>query len=1696
MLPIENISEEIVDEVESGFSDSDLLGIKALINDSWYNAHPDRILGSPYMTSGRFGSVTKYKGDIDDVKKIDAPDDFIGNTKILTDPLSSVSFDMNASAELLRPDVEAAVNNAILGATEEVAKIKKRKSKKIDEDALVKPIGEIKSFEETFREINPNITLEEIEVYVWYKSKIGKPLSKYYVALFNPDMFSDDDDMTETYKYEVSDDVIKSWVINGLLFYFDGKLLPAVEYLQGNIYDKKIKLDAEAEQITSLYGADVLENQQIALKTAFQTVYDRRLTIGAGERSLVLLPISKFAKEFMVGTIESNAENRDEGKFRIKQNNKAGADYRKPDILGDLGTSYWKKRLYEEISLVDAFKWWMVNKNPELKEPVSHRDIITYYVEGKNLPAIKNREYMSAKEIADFKAKNEKLKSTTQREGERLFKIFLETELTSKDKVRLESQWNINNNNYLAPDLDKIPIGFRMMKDEKIRQEKRDAVAFTINNGTGILSYDVGVGKTPSAIFSISAFIDAGYCKRPVVCVPNQVYKQFISEIKKFAPHIPVNEAYNLSEEFLENFRDSKGKIVPPEKGTITVMTYEGFENIGFSEKTQDMLVDELYDILNQGGESEKSEKNKASFYERILTIVGKGLAKSIYNIEDFGFDFMCYDEAHKMKKVFTSVKGELEEGDNGKQSRGKNPYVITSGSPSSIALRGFMINQYILKNNGYKNVLMLTATPFTNSPLEIFSMLSMVAYETLQSTDMNNLKTFFDTYVQASTELVINSKLKPQFKQVILGFNNLISLQILIRRFILYKTGDELKIPRPKKYVLPYLKEIENGVTILLSEDKKIETYISMTNKQKAMMDDIINYVETGQQLTIQLDEDETMDVEGDEKPDVKDDEDTKDKTLGIDVDEESLDDAEKIGVRTIKGLNFSRNLALSPYLYPFSGMKDPTYLDYVNTSPKLSYVMGCIRSVREYHLAKNEPISGQVIYMDRGVDYFGLLKEYLVKEVGYKDYEVGIIKSGLPKNGIRSKEYIKNLFNGEVYNEKSKEFEVVSDEKRIKVVIGSSTIKEGINLQKYGTVLYNCFIDWNPTDIQQLEGRIYRQGNKYNAVRIVNPLVIDSADIFIFQKLQEKTSRLNSIWSSDGVTNILKTEEFSPEELKYALIRDPNVIAELKIIEQKAKIDSDLIGYNRQLEQGRKVISLASAIERRFDDLVNELSRYRDLNLTNDKVNDAVKLVQIANEVEKSETDKQGRKIYSDWEARYLKPEELENISPLREKFSKSYWFTDFAVSARDLKKFKTSYLDALKINFDVSDAQASMNQYLDVIKSDIEGLEKQKERVDSPEYKDELLREVIAEKERQKITYVTLEETIRNFNRLNYLLSDVKVPVKAQSAIQLTCPPVESDGTKAIDREGVANLEKCLAKLPQTKDLYYSEAKGYLPERQALHDKIVADLFDKVRCVTNDDPIAIFTGGSPASGKSFFIKKNAQYLNNDSIFHLDADEIRAKLPEYEGWNANATHSETSDIVNQILERLGDGACRYDFIYDGTMNKAKKYFSLIKKVMMMGYKVYIIFMDIPYEEAKRRALERYKRTGRFVPMEVIDDFFTDVNGKSKGQTALDELKPLVDGYVVADGLTGNIIERGGDGIPVNRNKDVYGELFTKVEKEEEGIGFMPSVKPDEKPNLDKSYLEKTIKSLEIALKYSKGEAATTIKKQINSLKIALKYA
>jgi predicted ABC-type ATPase len=1662
-------AEEISDSVDAVEQISDTSTY--LFDGNWFSQHPEKLLGEIKIDTDRYGKeIRVLKGDISVLSKITASDDFDQFEKAL---ISSVSvINKTISESVSDPATEKFVEDIIKKSNTEIGKKAVTKKKKKEEaivgnDDFVEP--KVRSFIKVSEELNKDISLEEMRAYFWHKQNIGQPLSAEWAELVK---FSEDE-RTDAEK-------LKDWVNQGILFYFKGEYLPLPIYVSGDVYEKIGRIvktsennGQDADFIISNYGQDVLDNQILVLNEGFKKVYSKRLIITGNEddNSLVLKPVSRFAKTFMIKETNSMSE------FKWNISKKA-ANSGEIDFYST-NTSTWKMRNFEELSLTNAFVLWMITNRSKIsfKGSISWNDILYYYIEGRYKTCGNN---CNAEQLKKFKENQARIKANSQSEGDRLFLQFLQEELTTNQKVQVETQWNSSFNNYLAPDFNKIPVAFNITENLgaeipfEIKWEKREAVAFLFNEGSGCLAYDVGVGKTISAIMTTEQFIVAGYCKRPFIVVPNQTYRQWLSELKAVVPHRKVNGLFNLGVDYIDEVKDIDGNIKKVDEGSITVMTYEGFSRLGFNEETQSKVMTELYDILNQGGADEMKDKKKATFFEKLEKIIGVGLKGTIVEIEDLGLDYVCYDEAHAMKKVFTSVKSRDAEGES--QKRGKSQYSIQSGTPSDTALKGFMMSNYILQNNNFRNVVLLTATPFTNSPLEVYSMLSLVGYRHIELLGLKNINDFFDNFIDIRSELVINHKLKPEFKQVVKGFNNLPSLQRIILRFFNYKDGDDVGVVRPSKIVIPYTKKLVNGDIVDLDDSEKVTCNITMSAPQQKYMEDVISYVEGKiSDLEAYYSGDESYEDES-----YEDDEDGVVDVESQEMDESGLSEQEKAGVKALKGMNYARNIALSPYLYKFNRLGTPTYKSYIETSPKLQYVVDCIKSVKEYHESKGEPVSGQVIYMDRGLKYFGLIKDYLVNVVGFKPHEVGEITA---KMSVDKKRAVQDAFLGRKYNDKIKDYESISDEARLKVLIGSSSIKEGMNLQKKSTVLYNCFLDWNPTDIVQLQGRIWRQQNEFMYVRIVNPLMIDSMDIFMFQKLEEKTARINSIWSNDG-KSVLKLEEMDTEEIKMSLVRDPKVIASF---EKKIKsstltdkisaikvVNDRLLSYKQALQGiAYNADSLNELISKYAQDSVLESSNISKINwiikfFSTDKMKDKEGALMI------DSYDKRNLYLYNSNELKERYG--TDNISKLDKPY-KPYWVSSLAEYKRLIEKENRDLLQPRGINEDSID-DFILNQELE-----IKNIQAEMSYINSEEFENQRVEEIIRFREENKFEIKPVSQLVKEFEKQNHLLSLLRpksAPKKQTETIDyeyISCELIDEKGERKTDPESIEKLTKCVESLPQTKDLYLDENGDYTEERKAIHRKIIADFKKDIACIKSDDPIAILTGGSPASGKSTFLKSYAPYLLSKELVHVDADEIRAKLPEYEGWNATATHLETKDIVNQLLSDKEVGTpCLHDLIYDGTMNSTKNYLPLIGFLKGLGYKVFIVYMDnVPYSVVKQRMLDRYKKSGRFVPISVIDDFF------SKGKAALDELKSVVDGYMVIDATSKDydVIEEGGMKLPENRE---YSKMNGTANKQVE-------------TDSETQQLIEAIDVLKTLAEFSEGDELNEINEAIETLELLLEF-
>jgi len=1346
--------ESTIEDIEHGNPYS----IEMLSNGKFFELNNTKVLGTIKIAQSMHGKEIRIvEGDISNLDQIKISDNFAQFVKNQDYAVTSVKPSIQEQGQ--DPDNESFIDNIIDESKKTVVRKKEIQAKPIVQQEIDK--SKIQTTEEVYRKLNKKISLEELKAYLWYKDDIGQGFSDEWYKIAGLDGHT---------KFAPS--TVTKWAKDGILCYFKGQLIPKALYLSGDLYEKisrLVKAGANSGQdihpITELVGEDALNRQIEECNRVYEEVYSSRLIITGNKdnNSLILKPIDKICRNTMVKELVDYDEMKWYGS--------------KPKWDKTTGRH---KTVYEELSITDAFCFYLVSESLQLdiKGGVTYLDIIELYIMGKKRHAPKGLDDINK---AKWKVNYLRSKSKSKEEGDKLFLKFLNDQLIPKDRVSLEMYWNRQFNNFVQPDYEKIPVAFNVAREFFgedpfiIKPEKREAVSFLLNEGSGCLAYDVGVGKTMCAIMIAEQFIVAGYCKRPFIVVPNQTYKQWLSEIKNVLPHRHINDFGNLRKKYLKSAStiNDEGEEVANlvQENSITVLTYEGFEMLGFKEQTKSDLMFELYDILNQADDDTiENPKRVGAFRERLEGIVGKGLKGGHLNIEDFGFDFVCYDEAHALKKVFTSAKAEVTK----KGKRGRKEYQMTSGNPSSVGLRGFMLSHYILKNNNYRNVLLLTATPFTNSPLEVFSMLSLVAYKKLKDQKLNNINDFFDNYIDTSTELTINHKYQPQYKQVVKGYNNLPSLQKVIFRFFNYKTGEDVGVVRPNKYVLPYAKKLVDNQIIKLPSDEQVLSYLEPSHHQKMYMDLIIAYAENKidySGMTVLMDH---------ESADADDDVDNSDETPAEVVDIDALDTDGRDKARAIISMNFMRDTALSPYLFKFNNLGTPNYKDFVEQSPKVLYTIKCIETVKKYHEQHGQEVSGQVIYADRGVRFFPLIIEYLVKEIGYKEHEIGMITGEMK---IEQRKIVQDSFLGRKYDEKEKDFVKISDDERIKVLLGSSSIKEGMNLQKKTTCLYNLFIDWNPTDNLQLSGRIWRQGNQYKNVRIINPLMIDSSDVFMFQKLEEKTARINTIWSNDG-RSALRLDEFNPEELKNDLIKDPNVLAQIRILKGKLKIKDD-IQFNEGLSQRLDdYLSAKNSIESETEWLSDKWDQYHQKQ--SKKPTTAEDLLVAIRKLDALKTlkDSEGNPMLSRWESERMSWSERneQSISPHWRPSPDRWRLPGMYINLRLLVKERRDLLSPRGIQDNKDDILESK---LDIETTNKE-LEKEVELLESKDYSETLAREIEADRLKQKIQEKTIEENVIDFEKLNYLLNFKYCNIKA------SIPEPQEDNLKELVEQGLKDLK----------------------------------------------------------------------------------------------------------------------------------------------------------------------------------------------------------------------------------------------------------------------------------------------------------------
>jgi len=764
-----------------------------------------------------------------------------------------------------------------------------------------------------------------------------------------------------------------------------------------------------------------------------------------------------------------------------------------------------------EVPLRELFVEWIQyganNEQLALPPDATRSDVIEYVHKQR----VSSRRGKTEEEKEANKLERMRTETARREAAERLFNQFIRENLSIEDQKRLADVWNRQQNGTVPVDLDKVPVfldGISKTFKEKTFVANKSQIKGTSwlgVQGNGIVAFDVGVGKTITALMSTMNDMQMGRCKKPIVFVPKAVKKNWIAEAGQLFPNVKINDLDNFSD--ISGLKNADGTLNIQE-GSITICTYEALPKIGFKPETVNGELKEAFFEAMSSTEEDDSDRDKAKNKESIMTRVGEATrtGENWINWEDAGFDHVTVDEAHNFRNLFNRPKN-TDKNSKGKEAANEFKDIPAGGEPSLRALKLFAISQLIQKENNGRNVHLLTATPFQNSPTEIYSMLSYVAREKLKEAGIINFHEFLTRFAELKAENSVDYKGNVKQKNVMKGFKNLQALQSLINQYIMKIDGEDAGIIRP--------------------DHKDHDVELTMTAEQRDISEKIRAYLEAGP-------------------------------------------DPEKDPGATLRCLNALRRATLSPILVDEFMFLDDTAAamagirenmirvknrNFVEDSPKMKFVGDS--SAAFY---KANPKVGQIIHVPQGIEYYPAIKKYLVSQ-GIPEDAIcfmapkpkGLAPAPKVKGQKTKEEFLPGGDDGNDKKEELKErFNNPND--KLKIIIGSDTIIEGVNLNGNTVPTFECEIPWNPTDTDQLRGRSWRQGNKQGKVHMIFPLMNDSIDSFMYQKHDEKGSRLNTIWNSQE--NKIDVGGIDPEQIKFSLIKDPKKRADLYIKEKTADL------------------------------------------------------------------------------------------------------------------------------------------------------------------------------------------------------------------------------------------------------------------------------------------------------------------------------------------------------------------------------------------------------------------------------------------------------------------------------------------------------------------------------------------------------------
>lgn len=789
---------------------------------------------------------------------------------------------------------------------------------------------------------------------------------------------------------------------------------------------------------------------------------------------------------------------------------------------------------------------------------LNNRSIKVTYIDADK----KTRTDIEATETANTKAQELK-----DRFADWLFSDADRSEILTK-------AYNETNNNYVTRVYDGSNMTFPGKVPDsiiKFRRHQRNAIARIVQDRTALLDHVVGAGKTFTIVAGAMELKRTGLARKTMVAVPNHLVKQWAADFYRLYPGANVLTATKKDFE-KSNRRKFLARIATGDWDAV-VIAHSSYGFIkpapefeaAFNDDQIRQIMATIKAVDDSDGEKQTKKRTikqleamKEKLENRIRSLRDKPM-DDLLDFEQLGVDQLFVDEAHLFKNLMFSTKMQQVQGlgDSAGSQRAYDMYVKA--------------HQIYAKNGRGQGVVFATGTPVSNSLAEMYHMMRYLMPAQMKELGFESFDAWANTF--ASVEQVWMQAPSGDGFKASNRMSNFVNTTELLKMFD--QVSDTVTMDDIKK---AYSEENDGAEFPLpkLKGGRRTPVSLDKSPAQDAYMLDIAKRAKEIEQRRgpPKKGDDNILVVMGDARKAAMDirlvDPTVTEREKGGRIDTATDRVLERYKqYDKVKGTQIVFSDLGTPIKHAKAELKEYEALQAriaagdEETSAKATFG-------DENAIAVMEDVESAQAELDgKGQDWLGAVQSALRGFSVYDDFRAALVEKGVPDAEIAF------IHDYNTDDQKATLFRKVNAG-HIRVLLGSTQkLGAGTNVQERLVAEHHLDVPWRPSDVEQREGRIERQGNVLMTevpnfeIEILAYVTKDTLDMRMWQVQENKLKMINQLRTrkiSREIDNAFEDMELSAGEMQAAATGDINLLKEIQLRNDVKKLEQKRRSFEAQ--------------------------------------------------------------------------------------------------------------------------------------------------------------------------------------------------------------------------------------------------------------------------------------------------------------------------------------------------------------------------------------------------------------------------------------------------------------------------------------------------------------------------------------------------